>query len=96
MQSTQTLPQQQTSDTNLPPPPPPAEPIKEIITVSKDQRFIKYFKMLNMGVPETAVKLKMKSEGLDPNLLDTPDAPAPEPDIVNEEGEEESDSDADN
>ena len=29
------------------------------------------------GVPPQAVKLKMQSEGLDPALLDTPNAPSP-------------------
>ena len=30
-----------------------------------------------MGVPELYVQNKMRSEGLDPDLLDTPDATAP-------------------
>jgi WASH complex subunit CCDC53 len=86
-------PQQSTSDSNPPPPPPPppSEPSKEIITVSKDPRFSKYFKMLIMGVPVAAVKLKMNSEGIDPNLLDTPDAPAPE--AEGDDDDDDSDSD---
>ncbi|WAR09027.1 WASC3-like protein [Mya arenaria] len=43
------------------PPPPPEEPAPAA----------------NPGVPETAVKGKMAAEGLNPDLLDTPDAPAP-------------------
>ena len=31
-----------------------------------------------MGVPGPAVKVKMTSEGLNGDLLDTPDAPAPD------------------
>ncbi|KAK7076866.1 protein transport [Halocaridina rubra] len=45
--------------------------------VSKDPRFAQYFKMLAVGVPEPAIKMKMSSEGLDPSILDDPNAPAP-------------------
>ena len=37
-----------------------------------------YFKMLRLGVPPQAVKLKMSREGFDPELVDDPEAPAPE------------------
>ncbi|XP_021359370.1 WASH complex subunit 3-like [Mizuhopecten yessoensis] len=57
--------------------PPPPEEEKTDNPVSKDPRYAKYFKMLQVGVPEAAVRPKMKMEGLDPNLLSTPDAPAP-------------------
>ncbi|KAJ1365771.1 hypothetical protein KIN20_026203 [Parelaphostrongylus tenuis] len=33
--------------------------------------------MLKLGVVEPAVRLKMQSEGVDPSLLDHPDAPSP-------------------
>ena len=46
--------------------------------VSEDERFVKYFKMLKMGVPLQAVKNKMKGEGLDDSVLDNPDAPVGE------------------
>lgn len=46
-------------------------------TVSKDPRFIKYFKMLNIGIPLGAVQIKMRQENVDPSILDNPDAPAP-------------------
>ena len=46
-----------------------------LLKVSEDERYSKYFKMLRMGVPMQAVKNKMKSEGLDDNILDDPDAP---------------------
>ncbi|CAN8022822.1 unnamed protein product [Ixodes persulcatus] len=38
-------------------------------TVSKDPRFSKYFKMLNVGIPLGAVQIKMRSEGVDPDIL---------------------------
>uniref|UniRef100_A0A1B0BWB7 WASH complex subunit 3 n=1 Tax=Glossina palpalis gambiensis TaxID=67801 RepID=A0A1B0BWB7_9MUSC len=34
--------------------------------------FKKYFKMVQVGVPTQAVKIKMQAEGLDPNILDNP------------------------
>ena len=46
--------------------------------MSEDERFVKYFKMLKMGVPLQAVKNKMKGEGLDDSILDNPDAPVGE------------------
>uniref|UniRef100_L7M6E7 Coiled-coil domain-containing protein n=1 Tax=Rhipicephalus pulchellus TaxID=72859 RepID=L7M6E7_RHIPC len=46
-------------------------------TVSKDPRFSKYFKMLNVGIPLGAVQIKMRQENVDPSILDNPDAPAP-------------------
>lgn len=36
----------------------------------KDPRFSKFFKMVQFGVPSQAVKLKMQTEGLDPNILE--------------------------
>ena len=45
--------------------------------MAEDERYSKYFKMLKMGVPLQAVKNKMAVEGLDGNVLDTPDTPAP-------------------
>ena len=33
-----------------------------------------FFKMLRLGVPMDAVKLKMSRENLNPNLLDIPDS----------------------
>lgn len=50
---------------------------KSIRTVSQDSRYIKYFKLLQMGVPLMAFTAKMISEGLNPDLLETPNAPAP-------------------
>ncbi|KAH8032051.1 hypothetical protein HPB51_022799 [Rhipicephalus microplus] len=53
---------------------PPAAPTN---TISKDPRFSKYFKMLNVGIPLGAVQIKMRQENVDPSILDNPDAPAP-------------------
>ncbi|XP_034382224.1 WASH complex subunit 3 [Cyclopterus lumpus] len=49
-----------------------------VLTVAKDPRYARYLKMVHVGVPVMAIKNKMVLEGLDPNLLDTPDAPVPE------------------
>lgn len=48
---------------------------------------------LLQGVPPPAVKMKMSAEGLNPDLLDTPDAPAP-PQAQVQGSSESSDSDA--
>ncbi|XP_076046673.1 coiled-coil domain containing 53 [Oratosquilla oratoria] len=47
------------------------------MTVSKDPQYERFFKMVRMGVPVPAVKMKMTTEGLNPDLLDTPDALLP-------------------
>ncbi|XP_013416681.1 WASH complex subunit 3 [Lingula anatina] len=54
------------------------QPEKPKMTVSQDPRYTKYFKMVTVGVPAAAVRPKMLAEGLNPDLLETPDAPAPE------------------
>ncbi|KAG8187902.1 hypothetical protein JTE90_001665 [Oedothorax gibbosus] len=68
----------------------PQEPKK---TVSQDRRFAKYFKMINMGVPPAAVQIKMTSEGVDPLILNDPDAEAP-PGAPDTESEGDSDQSA--
>ncbi|XP_041725080.2 WASH complex subunit 3 isoform X2 [Coregonus clupeaformis] len=61
------------------PEPRPAEAAGECwMTVAKDPRYARYLKMVQVGVPVMAIKNKMVQEGLDPNLLDTPDAPVPD------------------
>lgn len=52
-------------------------PEMNVVTVAKDPRYARYLKMVQVGVPVMAIKNKMVLEGLDPNLLDTPDAPLP-------------------
>lgn len=44
-----------------------------VIKISESAAYKKYFKMLKVGIPAPAVKIKMKSEGFDANLLDNPD-----------------------
>ncbi|KAK8726555.1 hypothetical protein OTU49_010307 [Cherax quadricarinatus] len=50
--------------------------------VSQDPRYIQYFRMLKMGVPAPAIKMKMSNEGVDPCLLDDPNAAAPPQDAT--------------
>ncbi|XP_077864541.1 WASH complex subunit 3-like [Saccoglossus kowalevskii] len=50
--------------------------------ISQDPRYATYFKMLNIGIHPQAVKQKMSVDGVDPNLLDTPNAPAPPADAA--------------
>ncbi|XP_052410802.1 WASH complex subunit 3 isoform X2 [Carassius gibelio] len=53
-------------------------PAENVMTVAKDPRYARYLKMVQVGVPVMAIKNKMVMEGLDPGLLDTPDAPVPD------------------
>ncbi|XP_059367900.1 WASH complex subunit 3 [Carassius carassius] len=53
-------------------------PAENMMTVAKDPRYARYLKMVQVGVPVMAIKNKMVMEGLDPGLLDTPDAPVPD------------------
>jgi len=45
-------------------------------TVSTDPRYSQYFTMLRMRVPVAAIKQKMMLEGINPDILDNPDAPS--------------------
>ncbi|XP_067945555.1 WASH complex subunit 3-like [Watersipora subatra] len=67
----------------------PIAPEPDLPKISQDPRYIKFFKMLNMGVPPPAVKMKMKSEGFNPDLLDTPDAPAPAAELIGDDSDSE-------
>uniref|UniRef100_A0A3P8SJK2 WASH complex subunit 3 n=1 Tax=Amphiprion percula TaxID=161767 RepID=A0A3P8SJK2_AMPPE len=51
---------------------------ENVMTVAKDPRYARYLKMVHVGVPVMAIRNKMVMDGLDPNLLDTPDAPVPD------------------
>lgn len=43
----------------------------DVMKLKDDPRYAKYFKMLNMGVPKQAIKIKMASEGCpDPSQID--------------------------
>lgn len=52
--------------------------VENVMTVAKDPRYARYFKMVQVGVPVMAIKNKMILEGLDPSLLDSPEAPVPD------------------
>lgn len=72
-------------------------PAENIVTVAKDPRYARYLKMVQVGVPVMAIRNKMISEGLNPGLLETPDAPVPdgvkEDEEANSSGSESSFSD---
>ena len=51
---------------------------ENILTVVKDPRKARYLEMVQVGVPVTAIRNKMISEGLDPGFLERPDAPVPD------------------
>ena len=54
-----------------------------LIRICDDSLYKKYFKMLKVGVPLPAVKVKMGAEGLDGSLLDNPDLMIePSPEII--------------
>lgn len=70
------------------PPPPPPPPLPAVaapapapaaggMTVRDDPTFSPFFKMQRMGIPLPAVQQKMMLAGLDPALLETPDALSP-------------------
>ncbi|XP_068151507.1 WASH complex subunit 3 [Drosophila tropicalis] len=42
------------------------------VRACEDTRYRKFFKMLQVGVPAPAVKQKMQTEGLEPQILDQP------------------------
>ncbi|KAM4677618.1 WASH complex subunit 3 [Discoglossus pictus] len=60
-------------------------------TVAKDPRYARYLKMVQVGVPVMAIRNKMVSEGLNPDLLETPDAPVLDEQL---DAEESSDSES--
>ncbi|KAM7367204.1 hypothetical protein PAMP_015121 [Pampus punctatissimus] len=89
------------------PPPEPAQSAPEtatlqkaeaaavnVMTVAKDPRYARYLKMVQVGVPVQAIRNKMVMEGLDPNLLDTPDAPVPDGEIKSAEDQDANSSDS--
>ncbi|OQS02151.1 formin-homology 2 domain-containing protein, partial [Thraustotheca clavata] len=58
------------------------EKIKPLVAAVKAEEhpdYVKYFKLLKMGMPLEHVKLKASSEGIDTAILDTPDAIIPLP-----------------
>lgn len=73
-----TLPPPEPTQTAPEPATTPKAEAENVMTVAKDPRYARYLKMVQVGVPVMAIKNKMVLEGLDPNLLDTPDAPVPD------------------
>ncbi|XP_063073929.1 WASH complex subunit 3 [Engraulis encrasicolus] len=65
-----------------------------VMTVAKDPRYARYLKMVQVGVPVMAIKNKMVLDGLDPNLLDNPNAPVPDAGAKNSEEQEDDSSDS--
>ncbi|XP_059997937.1 WASH complex subunit 3-like [Lagenorhynchus albirostris] len=63
---------------------------ENILTVAKDVRYARYLRMAQVGVPVMAIRNKMISEGLDPDLPQRPDAPVP-----NVEGEKNAEESSD-
>ncbi|ETI38623.1 hypothetical protein F443_15700 [Phytophthora nicotianae P1569] len=49
----------------------------EPLYIKEDPKFVKYFKLRQMGMPDEQIKLKMKAEEVDPDLLDHPDQVSP-------------------
>ncbi|CAH0473964.1 unnamed protein product [Peronospora belbahrii] len=47
------------------------------LLVKDDRMFKKYFHLKGMNMPIDQIKIKMKAEGVNPGLLDTPDAVSP-------------------
>ncbi|KAI2567596.1 WASH complex subunit 3 isoform X2 [Nomascus leucogenys] len=74
-EATSEQPQNSTQDSGLQESEVSAE---NILTVAKDPRYARYLKMVQVGVPVMAIRNKMISEGLDPDLLERPDAPVPD------------------
>jgi WASH complex subunit CCDC53 len=80
--------QADTSSADVPPPLPPREdeeyqdhtaippPVSSGLTVKDDPRYSSYFTMLRLRVPVAAIKQKMMLEGVNPDILDNPDAPS--------------------
>ncbi|KAK3525673.1 hypothetical protein QTP70_004317 [Hemibagrus guttatus] len=74
---------------------PKGEPAADnVMTVAKDPRYARYLKMVQVGVPVMAIKNKMILEGLDPSLLDSPDAPVPDSSKKGTEEQEDDSSDS--
>lgn len=45
-------------------------PKEEIVTAANDPQYARFLRMIQVGVPVQAVRLKMHAEGLDPSILE--------------------------
>lgn len=64
--------------------PPSSETSSTKVLVKDHPEYIKFFKLLSMGAPSAAVKAKILQAGLNPDLLDTPEAEMPTKQIGND------------
>ncbi len=48
----------------------PAAPAAPVMTNRQDPRYAPFFKMINVGVPIPAAKMKCANAGLDPDVLE--------------------------
>lgn len=71
-----------TNDSTLPQPtveiPTEEPPSQNGVKAKDDYRYKKYFKMVQFGVPSAAVKQKLQAEGMDPDILDSPEKVLPD------------------
>ncbi|GAB5358842.1 hypothetical protein AAMO2058_000493700 [Amorphochlora amoebiformis] len=73
------------SSTGVPPPPGIKAPAPVAVgpKLKDDPRFVKYFRMLSLGVPLPVVQMKVKSEGFSEKILELdPEGPAAEADKI--------------
>ncbi|DBA02399.1 TPA: hypothetical protein N0F65_007218 [Lagenidium giganteum] len=71
------MPSQQPAAAAAPASAPSPAPAHAAVKVKDHPDYAKFFKLLSMGAPRPAVKAKMTQAGVNPDLLDTPDADMP-------------------
>jgi len=49
---------------------PQTEPKEEIVSAANDPLYARFFRMIQVGVPVAAVRLKVQAEGYDPTILE--------------------------
>ena len=49
---------------------PQTEPKEETVSAANDPLYARFFRMIQVGVPVEAVRLKMQAEGYDPTILE--------------------------
>lgn len=49
---------------------PQTEPKEEIVSAANDPLYARFFRMIQVGVPVEAVRLKMQAEGYDSTILE--------------------------
>jgi WASH complex subunit CCDC53 len=59
-----------------PPLPPPEE--SSVLKVKDDPRYKEFFRKMRIGANPLQLAMEMRNKGLNPDLLETPDAPAPQ------------------